>query len=467
MRFVNDAGIRHRNPTMLHPHRVPASLLLIAALVSVGAVLAPAAQAQPSGSQTPAKKHRVVIYTEGGRGAEVTKLYKDALPTEGVEYVSEGDFKAALAKQTQRTPLGVTITMDSKRQQMLSRIGKAAASLQADIVLIGYVRLGRAGQEVLVLGIEPDKDTPTFEKAIPLGKSATDADVKTTLADVAEKLKPVAEPEVPGGGDAVGGGDAAPKPDPSPRDEDAWVRPQNVSGHEIFNIGVSFDVGFRFFGYNDTITTNLRDYSVKGAPGIGARAEVYPMAPTGILVLRDIGVVGSFRIALGLSSETPAGDKVDTQWLHFGGGLRYRLPLGPKEKPFVLGLRGTFEQDSFTLDTEDPLLLAEVPSVKYTYLRVGLDGRFPIGPVAITAFGGYRGAFDSGEVFDRFRDSSIGGIDVGGGLSVPIVYGLEAHVQAEYIRWFYAFAPIPGDAFVAGGALDEYVHIEIGPQYVF
>src|SRR5690606_5433834 len=149
-----------------------------------------------------------------------------------------------------------------------------------------------------------------------------------------------------------------------------------------------------------------------------------------------------------------------------GGGLRYRLPLGPKEKPFVLGLRGSFIQDGFVLEAEGDLG-RETPSVKYNFLRVGLDGRFPIGPVAITAFGGYLGSLDSGDVHERFRDSSVGGIDVGGGLTVPIVHGLEARLQAEYVRWFYSFGPIPGDAFVAGGALDEYIHLEIGPQYVF
>jgi hypothetical protein len=193
---------------------------------------------------------------------------------------------------------------------------------------------------------------------------------------------------------------------------------------------------------------------------------VYPLATTGILILRDLGITGEFRTAFGISSATKDGTEVGTTWMRFGGGMRYRLPVGPEDKPFVFGLRGSFVKEGFTFDASGTLK-NEAPSADYLFLRVGLDGRFPIGPLAITAFGGYLGALQAGDVHDRFRDTSLGGIDVGGGVVVPIALGFEAFVQAEYIRWFYAFAPVPGDGFVAGGALDEYIHLEIGPQYVY
>jgi hypothetical protein len=41
--------------------------------------------------------------------------------------------------------------------------------------------------------------------------------------------------------------------------------------------------------------------------------------------------------------------------------------------------------------------------VKYNFAR-GTRCALPIGPVAITAFGGYLGALDAGDVKDRFTD---------------------------------------------------------------
>lgn len=417
-----------------------------------------------------AAKHRYVLYTEGGRAADVRKLFEDALP-DNVDAVASEDFKSALAKRGQTQPFGLTITLESKRQAMLGRIGKAVADLDAEVALIGYVRKSKSGgQELLVLAVEREKNEPSIDAVVALDKDTTKSELDAALHDLVDAWKPKGgEPATAGGDGGADGGAAAAggKPPAEPAGEEGeWVRPKNVYGHEIIGVNASFDLGFRFFGYNDGISTNLRDYNVYAAPGVSARVEVFPFAPTGIIVLRDIGFTGEFRMALGLSSETSDGTEVSTQWLRFGGGLRYRLPLGPKEKPFVLGLRGSFIQDGFALDAEGDLA-AETPSVSYNFLRVGLDGRFPIGPIAITAFGGYLGAISSGDVHERFRDSSVGGIDVGGGLTVPIVLGLEARLQAEYVRWFYAFAPIPGDPYVAGGALDEYIHIEIGPQYVF
>ena len=120
-----------------------------------------------------------------------------------------------------------------------------------------------------------------------------------------------------------------------------FERREFVYGEDIFNINVSFDIGGRFFGSSDGLSTNLRDYSVFGTPGVSARAEVYPVAPVGIVVARDIGIHGEFRIAPVISSETQDGTEVDTEWMRFGGGLKYRFPIpGPEDKPFVLALEG-------------------------------------------------------------------------------------------------------------------------------
>lgn len=465
--FGNDARVL-RNPNK-RLHILP-RLAFAAALglsFAVGGVQP--AEAQPAASPS---KRRVVVYTEGARSASVSDQLKGGLPATG-DVVDNAEFRKALTAQGQKLPLGLTITLKSKRGAIITKIGKALESMNADAAIIGFIRPKRPfGNEVVILVVEKGKTEPTVDQVVALDKDATRAEMQASIEPVTSTWASSGGGAEGGGGSGAGGDEKQPdekKPDedkPPEAEEGEWVRPKNVFGHEIFSINASFDIGGRFFRYNDPITTNLRDYSVFGAPGISARAEVYPLAPLGILILKDLGLTGEFRMQPGISSETSDGTEVETAWMRFGGGLRFRLPVGDKEKPFVFGLRGGFVQDGFVLSAAGDLA-AEAPSVKYNFMRVGLDARFPIGPVAITAFGGYMGALDAGEVKERFTEPSIGGIDVGGGLTVPIALGFEARLQAEYVRWFYAFAPVVGDAFVAGGALDEYIHLEIGPQYVF
>ncbi|MBL9028602.1 MAG: hypothetical protein JNL21_40800 [Myxococcales bacterium] len=449
---------------------LPTIVIALAAVVAATpCFIAREALAQPAAKDS-AAKHKVVVYTEGQRASETKDVVLGTLPSTADVQTSE-DFRKALAKQGQKVPFGLVITLPNKRQPVLKRIGKAVASMGAEAAIVGFIRPKKGGgREMLVLVVEADKEEPSIDQAITLDKPSTKGDVETALKDLIDAWKPAAAPA-----------ETTPeeKKDEEKKDEEKkddepsapGERRANVYGEEIFHINASFDIGGRWFGYSDPITTNLRDYSVFGTPGISARAQVYPLAPLQIVVAKDIGIHGEFRIAPVISSETSDGTEVDTQWMRFGGGLQYRIPIpGPEDNPFVLALKGSFLREVFTMEATGAgaeALNTEVPSVAYSLMRVGLDGRFPIGPVAITAFGGYLGSIDSGAVYDRFREPSIGGIDVGGGLTVPIALGFEARLQAEYTRWFYAFAPVPGDAFVAGGALDEYVHLEIGPQYVY
>jgi hypothetical protein len=425
------------------------------------------ALAQPAAKD--AAKHPVVVYTEGQRANATKEDVLGVLPSTADVKTSD-EFRKALAKQGQKVPFGLVISLPDKRKPVLRRVGKALSAMGAEAAIIGFIRPKRAGgQELVLLVVEKDKDEPSIDTTVQLGKPSTKGDIEVALKDLIDAWKPAETPAEPTDG-------AEEKKDDEKKDEEEkkdegedkpFERRENVYGEEIFNINVSFDIGGRFFDYSDGISANLRDYNVFGTPGISARAEVYPVAPVGIVVARDIGLHGEFRIAPVISSETKDGTEVDTEWMRFGGGLKYRLPIpGPEDKPFVLALEGGFYREVFTMEAPAPLGL-EVPSVAYNFMRVGLDGRFPIGPVAITAFGGYLGAIDAGEVYDRFTDPSIGGIDVGGGLTVPIALGFEMRVQAEYTRWFYAFKPVPTDAYIAGGALDEYLHLEIGPQYVY
>jgi hypothetical protein len=55
------------------------------------------------------------------------------------------------------------------------------------------------------------------------------------------------------------------------------------------------------------------------------------------------------------------------------------------------------------------------------------------------------------------------------GLYVTFVLpaGFETRAGVEYTRFFSTFKPEPGDSYVAGGALDQYLALRVGIAYVF
>jgi len=458
---------------MLTAPRFVALVIAMAANTLASTSLAQA----PAGEAT--SQHAVVIWVEGGgakKDAEAREAIGRSLPA-SVRVVDESAFRKAMTAAGQKLPYAPLLGKGPFRRAALDRTRKALAEVGAEGAILGNIRIGKSGQEVVVLYIEAGDSgqDPDVEAPIPIGtpdlrgsvSKALDTQIQNwsagaaTVGESPKKDAPKDEPEKK---------DDEKKPDDDEKNDEEGAsagdeRPKNQYGREIFSIAANFDLGGRWFAYNDPVTPNLRNYDVFPAAGFDVGAEVYPLATTDVPVLKDLGFFGGFGMALGLASETAGGEEVTTSWTRFDVGMRFRLRTGSEKAP-VLGLHGGFAIDSFDLKT-DGELAGEVPTVSYTFLKVGVDGRIPIGPVALSVFFDYLGAVSAGEVYDRFQGSSIGGIAAGGAFIVPIAAGFEARVGAEYDRWFYAFEPVVGDAYVAGGALDEYLHLTVGPAYVF
>lgn len=236
-------------------------------------------------------------------------------------------------------------------------------------------------------------------------------------------------------------------------------------GTALFIVGAEYEVGGRRVGYTDLVVPNLRTYDVLGAPVLALSAEVYPAAKSGLPVLRDLGLVLGYAGALGLDAGLPDGTKMGTSWHRADAALRGRLRLGNKPGAPLVMVSAGYAFATFAFDA--PAAFAtQVPSVTYHSLRFGADGRVPLGPVALRLGVGYRLPFAAGALLERFRDGSVGCFDALLGVAVPITKGIEARAGAEYTRYFYSFYPNPGDPFIAGGALDEYVGFKIGAAYV-
>ncbi len=156
-------------------------------------------------------------------------------------------------------------------------------------------------------------------------------------------------------------------------------REPHEAGSALFSIELGVEFIGRWFDYSDPRTQNLPPYSVFGQPALSVSGEVYPLASTDIAVLKGLGVTAGYARALGLNSAVGDGDPISTTYQRINLGLRERLSIGEAS---VLGISAGLRFLTFEIDAPADLART-VPNVSYTLFRAGLDGRFPVGPIAL------------------------------------------------------------------------------------
>ena len=440
-------------------------LLVTAMLLLVPFVLAVTGFAWPAVAQAAGSKS-VAIFIEGGDAGSVTAEVQSVLPPE-LGSVDVKDFDDALRKAGHRGQFGNALAVKGAlRDKMLARVQKALEASGAEAAILGRVRIGKLGKEVWLVWLDKGGDV-RVDQAVSLRGDASDRreGLRAALEGPAKELVP--PPAKPTGtGSEATPDPATPTEDPKEDDAPKSARTPHLPSTSIFSIAAMYEMGARHATFSDPVSKNIRPYDVLPASMIALAGEVYPAAPTGIKVLRDIGFTGRFSMAVGLSSSTKSGTQaISNTWIRGRGGLKWRFVPGTEEGP-VLALLGEFGVDQFTFDEAGPLA-AEVPSVEYQFLRAGGEVRLPVGPVAFEIGGGYRGLLGVGETGARFRTNSALAFDVLVGFVVRLPAGFEVRLSGDYTRVFYAFAPEPGDEYVAGGAVDEMLGARLGMGYVY
>jgi hypothetical protein len=61
----------------------------------------------------------------------------------------------------------------------------------------------------------------------------------------------------------------------------------------------------------------------------------------------------------------------------------------------------------------------------------------------------------------------VQGIGALAGVMMPVATGIEARLLVEYARFFSSFQPEQGDAYIAGGAIDQYLGLRLAGAYVY
>jgi hypothetical protein len=445
---------------------------LILRVLSACALAAPCALASLAATEGIAEAQQsssVVVYIEG-QNAEATRDEVLSILPSGVRAADESQFTDELKKAGHKGQVGNTIAIAKQRGKLVERIGKATKSVGAAGAIIGRIRRTRTGgREVYLIYVKPTGEL-TVDEAVPLAASG-DARKSALKGALDRQLSDVAPPEPtmgtttspPPGGSTEGGGEDEKKDDDKP----AWDRVKNEPSTAIAIVDVAYQTGGRFFAYSDGLTSNLRPYDVFGPPGFRVAAEVYPAGLAGdVPVAKDIGLTVSYAMAIGLKSATEGGEPLSTSWNRLGLGLRGRFRFGEEAPSAMLGVSAGFHMLNFKFAAKGELA-AEVPEVAYKLLRFGLDTRIPLGPVALELDGAFLLPLSSGAVYDRFTDPSVLGVEGRAGVAVPIALGFEARLMGEYTRFFSAFKPVPGDPYVAGGALDQLIAIRLGAAYAY
>lgn len=429
-----------------------------------------------------ADANTIAIYVEGPDAEAVRNTLLVALPV-GITVAEEAAFRAALAEQGQKGPFGPTLV--DARSKAVAIVRKAAASSGLDAVVVARMAKEKLQRTVTLLYVTAARPSADRDAEVVLGpkRSRDDAaKLGAFVRNVVEAPKADRQEEKAAPPEKAHAKPPPDQPAPPPTEtrpaqatteasahteqvDSASARPRGDIAHDLFDLEVGGEAAGRHFDYHDALSSNLRSYSVFPAALWTAHAEVFPFADfTGFI--RDVGIMGAYSRSLFLSSATSNKLTLHTVESSYLVGVRVRLrPLG--DDGVILGISDGYASQSVEFDSAQGLLDAQLPAVNCKANRTAVDGRVPFGKVSVLAEVGYRIVFDCGIVAQRFRRSSVGAIDAEVGGALSLARGWEARLVADYERYFYSFKPIPGDGYVAGGALDEFFGARLGLAYIF
>jgi hypothetical protein len=427
-----------------------------------------------------AKDKAVGVYVEGPGAQDVRDALAGAVPR-GESVVDADAFSEALSAQGQKGPFAKKL--DGKAHDAsVGRIRSAASTLGLEAVLVARVTKGHGKRRIRMFvvaasGGEQELRDVVLEAGDEAASDSTlssrvheafDSYKESSAAAEPKEAKETKEsPKATGEAPAVPADNAAAEVVPVGEESKDTVshRPHGVMSRSLFDADIGAEAAGRNFDYNDGLSGNLRSYNVAPAALFTASLEIFPLAEADG-VIRDIGVIAAYSRSLFLNSSTGSGDKIGTAEASYYGGLRVRIhPWG--DDGTIIGISDAYAVQTVTFDSTGGTLDSQVPAVEYHANRTGVDARIPFGNFAVRGGLGFRAVFDAGPVAGRFRTPSVEGVDAEVGASMKIIGAWEGRLTLDYARYFYGFKPAPGDAYVAGGALDQFFGGGLALAYVF
>jgi len=228
-------------------------------------------------------------------------------------------------------------------------------------------------------------------------------------------------------------------------------------------------VGPRFMSRDLSWTpggTTLHGYTLGFAPSVGALLAWYPAAHVTGGWASNVGVAASIEYTPGLNSDGPMNARYPTSESDYWAGARGRLIFGAGAVQGSLTLGGG--QQTFIFHgsaTADRNNLGNLPDVKYTYARAGLDVRVTLpAHFALMLGGGYRYVLGAGDqnfliqAMGYFPSSKFLAFDATAGVGYKFLSMLEARAGFDLRRYQMTAG---ANTFMASGATDQYLGLSL------
>jgi predicted Fe-Mo cluster-binding NifX family protein len=369
----------------------------------------------------------------------------------------------------------ITDAEDLKSSAKASAIAQSAKGLGVNVVITGKV--GKGGLKVKVLKGADGKLVDEVEIKGAAGK------LKGNIAESGASSVASAIDQAKGGDDKkTKKADEEPADAEEPKDEEAPKADADVKasgstsdakgGLSPLDITAGLRPLHRTFAFHQTLADvrpndkywQLLKYELPLGPALFIDLNWFPLSHIMSGPAEWIGITGGYEKGFATQSIYGEGQvdmqgkslqqtlKTDMQAFYVGG--RFRFPIGQH----MLGLTGTYGQHSFILTgDEGPTPL--IPDVKYSYVKVGLDGMFRFGDFMAGARVGKRFVSSTGALqtvwFPHVATQSLeAGVTVG----YRLVNMLDLVAGFDWLRYAFDFNPVPlRPSYVAGGAVDEYL----------
>lgn len=237
----------------------------------------------------------------------------------------------------------------------------------------------------------------------------------------------------------------------------------------FLDLSIGTGIVSRHLRFHDDLYGVTRPYDLAGGASFGFDARIHPGAFARHELAGTFGLGVRYDRTAGATSESSEGAVFPTANQRIEIDAIERFRLGAHELAGSIG----YGNHAFVLGRSTPTspstnAVPEVPNVRYSYLRLGIETRLRAHRwVSFRVGAAYLQVFDAGGIEDAswFPRARSAGIELTTRLVVPITHGLEGRLGIEYRRYFFAMRPEVGDPRIVGGALDQYADVRLELAY--
>jgi hypothetical protein len=228
---------------------------------------------------------------------------------------------------------------------------------------------------------------------------------------------------------------------------------------EVLTVSLDGRLFTRSFSYAQNLT-GLPEYKLGQAFATALDVSFHPgalFAPAAA----PLGIIGSLEYGMGVGSRVSATEnRRSSDVSAYSVGLEFRLRFGAHE----LTPQASYGARSFTTGEAGP----RVPDVRYKLLNAGMATRLQVmSRLALLGQAAFVHVLDAGPLMEpgRFTRATVRGLEAQLGVSFAMAEVLELRATGGMRRLGFDMNAQPGDAWVAGGAIDQTVWGGLGLVY--